>query len=180
MTTAILTPADWAGLCALTETSRPEEQLYVLWVIRNRVEAPHARFGATYQDVVLAPSQFSAFNLWTVHKLPGADPNDPRHIFDGVASRYGDAPSVLLAAVHLAEYVLALDGSKTPFARVDELKNADGATRVWHYYSPVSMRPAGTIPKFARFSNGQPLYAESVFTPAGLDPSRFVFASGVA
>lgn len=182
-----LTDADWAGLCCLTETSRPEEQLYVLWVIRNRVEAPGARFGTGYEGVALAPSQFSAFNLWTVHKLPGHDGHDPAAIFNGVASRYGDTPSVLLAVVHLAEYVLTLDGINTPFVRVDELKDAkdakqslSNAREVWHYYSPVSMRPPGSKPKWAgNDEHGRP-YAKRLFTPQGIDPIRFRFASGVA
>lgn len=170
-TTTTLTDADWAGLCCLTETSRPEEQLYVLWVIRNRVEAPGARFGTGYQDVVLAPSQFSAFNLWTVHKLPGHDGHTPAAIFNGVASRYGDTPSALLAAVHLAEGVI-----QTMAILPDPNMPAD----VCHYYSPVSMRPAGSKPKWAgNDEHGHP-YAERLFTPAGIDPHRLVFAQGVA
>ncbi|NLY55742.1 MAG: cell wall hydrolase [Firmicutes bacterium] len=38
-----------------------ETQLYVAWVIRNRVQAK-GRFGATYEEVVTKPFQFSSWN----------------------------------------------------------------------------------------------------------------------
>jgi len=44
----------------VSETKRPEEQLLVAWVIRNRVETGF-RGKRTYQSVVLDPYQFSAF-----------------------------------------------------------------------------------------------------------------------
>ena len=50
----------WLARCIYSETKRPEEQVLVAWVIRNRVDTAY-RGKATYQDVVLDPYQFSAF-----------------------------------------------------------------------------------------------------------------------
>jgi hypothetical protein len=177
----VLTSADWAGLCALTETSRPEEQEYVLWVIRNRVESP--RFPDTYEGVILQPKQFSAFNLFTEHP---ADQNVGR-VFDAIAHRQ-ERISSLLAAVHLAEKVLDAMKLSTPFL-ADEGWSApfppgrvppDKAADVLHYYSPVSMKPPGSAPFWGAVDKaGKPIHAKRLFTPPGIDSSRFVFAEGV-
>lgn len=167
----MLTPADWAGLCALTETNRPEEQEYVLWVIRNRVESP--RFPDTYEEVILQPKQFSAFNEW--HDLT------PDRAFDALARRA--ICRHVLAAVHLAEEVLRQkDADLNGFAPLLMPKGEafdvawaqarKSAHAVLHYYSPVSMKPAGSAPAWAKS-------AKRLFTPSGIDPQRFVFAEGV-
>lgn len=175
----MLTDADWAGLCAITETNRPEEQEYVLWVIRNRVES--GRFGKGYEGVVLAPKQFSAFNGFTAHGTGRP------YIFNSVASLR--LPEDLLAAVHLAEKVLdelpegnlfydlparRLGGTRDD--RMTDNLNAEAALKraqtVCHYWSPVSMKPAGSRPPWASS-------AKRLFTPPGIDPERFVFAEGV-
>lgn len=181
----MLTPADWAGLCALTETNRPEEQEYVLWVIRNRAESP--RFPETYEDVVLQRKQFSAFNAFTGEQRAHWP---AERVFDEVATDH--PPRVLLAAIHLAEKALAADDDTTqnPFVpsfappgvevvRPDwEPPYAPGRIppsdprAVMHYYSPVSMKPAGSSPVWAKS-------AKLLFTPPGIDPARFVFAEAV-
>lgn len=51
----------WLARCIYSETSRPEEQELIAWVVRNRVEAGY-RGKTTYRQVVLDPYQFSAFN----------------------------------------------------------------------------------------------------------------------
>lgn len=50
----------WLARAIFSETKRPEEQILVAWVIRNRVETGF-RGKRTYEDVVLDPYQFSAF-----------------------------------------------------------------------------------------------------------------------
>lgn len=159
----MLTPADWAGLCALAETSRPDEQEYVLWVIRNRVESP--RFPDTYERVILQPKQFSAFNAFTSSKVLLAG---PLRIFNEKATEY--AAAALLAAVHLAENVLAASLGQDLLlpTRADQ----NGWLWTCHYYSPVSMKPPGSAPAWAKS-------AKRLFTPPGIDPQRFVFAEGV-
>lgn len=163
----------------MTETNRPEEQVFVLWVIRNRVES--GRFGKDYEGVVLAPKQFSAFNGFTAHGT-----GQP-YIFNSVASLR--LPEDLLDAVHLAEKVLAEYIQNNPFyslpparpgssrddrmadnlAAVAALKAAES---VCHYWSPVSMKPPGSRPSWASS-------AKRLFTPPGIDPERFIFAEGV-
>jgi len=51
----------WLARVIYSETKRPEEQELVAWVVRNRMETQY-RGRTTYQDVVLDPWQFSAFN----------------------------------------------------------------------------------------------------------------------
>ncbi len=50
----------WLARAIFSETKRPEEQILVAWVIRNRVETGY-RGKSTYEDVILDPYQFSAF-----------------------------------------------------------------------------------------------------------------------
>lgn len=51
----------WLARCILSETRRPEEMELVAWVVRNRVETSF-RGKDSYEEVVLDPFQFSAFN----------------------------------------------------------------------------------------------------------------------
>ena len=51
----------WLARCIYSETKRPEEQELIAWVVRNRVEGAY-RGRQTYEQVVLDPFQFSAFN----------------------------------------------------------------------------------------------------------------------
>jgi hypothetical protein len=51
----------WLARCIYSETKRPEEQEFVAWVVRNRVETGY-RGNDSYREVVLDPYQFSAFN----------------------------------------------------------------------------------------------------------------------
>lgn len=71
----------WLARCMYSESDLPHEQELVAWVVRNRVATGY-RGRWTYRDVVLDPSQFSAFNydsgrrhyyasLMPNHQLPG-------------------------------------------------------------------------------------------------------------
>lgn len=51
----------WLARCIYSETKRASEMELVAWVVRNRVETRY-RGRDTYQEVVLDPYQFSAFN----------------------------------------------------------------------------------------------------------------------
>ena len=51
----------WLARCIYSETKQADEQELVAWVVRNRVETKY-RGKTRYQDVVLDPYQFSAFN----------------------------------------------------------------------------------------------------------------------
>jgi hypothetical protein len=145
-------------------TNSPEEQEYVLWVIRNRVES--GRFGKGYQGVVLRPSQFSAFNAWTD---PAAKHPDPEKVFALISKQEGHV--ALLSTVYLAEKVLRMP--RHPERQEESLAPDNGLPpAVMHYYSPVSMKPPGSRPPWASS-------AKRLFAPPGIDPERFVFAEGV-
>ena len=51
----------WLARAIYSETKLPHEQELVAWVIRNRVETGY-RGRTSYEDVILDPYQFSAFN----------------------------------------------------------------------------------------------------------------------
>jgi hypothetical protein len=55
----------WLARVIFSETKRPDEQVLVAWVVRNRVDTRY-RGRSSYQGVVLDPWQFSAF-------LPGSE-----------------------------------------------------------------------------------------------------------
>jgi hypothetical protein len=50
----------WLARVIFSETKRPEEQVLVAWVVRNRVDTKY-RGKDTYEGVILDPYQFSAF-----------------------------------------------------------------------------------------------------------------------
>lgn len=58
---AVTSEVLWLARVIYSETKRPEEQELVAWVVRNRMETQY-RGRSTYQQVVLDPWQFSAFN----------------------------------------------------------------------------------------------------------------------
>lgn len=140
----------WVGLCCLTESNRPYEWPYIAWVIRNRLDS--GKYKHTYEQVVLQPSQFSAFNKW--------QGTEPLTIFQRVSRGYHSI-ELLFHAVDIARKVIESGDNDRPFP-----------ITVRHYYSPISMRPLGRKPPWYE-------QAKKVFTPEGLDPERFVFADGV-
>lgn len=151
------TDLDWLALCLVTESNRPNEWPYIAQVIENRRKT--GRWGQTYRTVVLAPMQFSAFNPWT--KRHAADNFPDLHVFAMV----GGNESVLLL---MRAAALIADNSNPQ----DSFSLVISPTTL-HYYSPVSMKPAGSKPAWAAS-------AKRLYTPSGIDQERFVFAEGVA
>lgn len=148
---------EWLALCVASETNQPHEWPYVAWAIRNRVEAK--KFPNTYEGVILQPWQFSYFNAWTTGKGKLSGSALVAAVKSGYAGRAYAARRKELEACAAA--VMAAPPWQAPFG-------AD----VMHYYSPVSMNPAGSEPAWAD-------EAKRLFTPPGVDPERFVFAAGV-
>lgn len=148
-------PHHWVGLCLVTESNLMHEWGYIAWVIRNRVDS--GRFKHSYEQVILQPWQFSAFNKWTTMK----DKADPMTVFRLMSRGYYWSER-LFHAVDVAREVIHADRDmEAPFS-----------INVCHYWSPVSMRPPGSAPKWKDD-------AKRLFTPEGVDPNRFVFAEGV-
>lgn len=150
------TDLDWLALCLVTESNRPNEWPYLAQVIENRRRT--GRWGDTYRDVVTAKQQFSAFNgrIGSRGQLVAPD-------YDLVFGLMADQESPLLL-MHAAAMVNGEEADA--FTLV-----ISAATR--HYYSPISMKPAGSRPAWAAS-------AKRLYTPTGVDPERFVFAEGVA
>lgn len=104
----------WLARCLLSESDRPDEQRYVAWVVRNRVETRYR--GYTYREVVLEPRQFSAFN----------DPS-PRRTYLLSLDQHATGEA-WLEALQVALDVYRAAPSERPFP-----------VTVRHFYSPVSM-----------------------------------------
>ncbi len=105
----------WLARVIYSETKRPEEMELVAWVVRNRVETQY-RGKKSYQDAVLDPFQFSAFN-----------PGDRKRTHYTGLGMNSDAPG-FKSAVTIAHSVRKADANYRPFS-----KN----TR--HFYSERSM-----------------------------------------
>lgn len=106
----------WLARAIYSETKLPHEQELVAWVIRNRVETGY-RGRTTYEDVVLDPYQFSAFN-------PGAS----RRSFYMSLTPEVQLPS-WQQALWIAHYVRHADPAYRPFS-----------IETRHFYSQRSMR----------------------------------------
>lgn len=139
----------WLARCIYSETKRSDEQELVAWVVRNRVETEY-RGESTYEDVVLDPYQFSAFN-----------PNDPkRRLFTSLTPE-SDSPS-FRSALQVAHRVYHARPSERPFS-----------AKTRHFYSERSM-VGRRAPNWA---DGHRPVRPVGFT---VDPVRFRFYSGVA
>ena len=139
----------WLARCIYSETKRAEEQELVAWVIRNRVETGY-RGETEYEDVVLDPYQFSAFN-----------PGDPKRRLYTSLTPSSDSPA-FIRALEVAHSVYYAPAQARPFAQ---------STR--HFYSERSM-VGRTSPNW---SEGQTPVRPVGFR---IDPRRFRFFSGVA
>ena len=139
----------WLARCIYSETKRAEEQELVAWVIRNRVETEY-RGEDTYEDVVLDPYQFSAFN-------PG---NPKRRLYTSLTPS-SDSPA-FVQALEVAHGVYHAPSAARPFPE-----------RTRHFYSERSM-VGGAKPNWA---HGHTPVQPTSFRP---DPRRFRFYSGVA
>lgn len=157
------TDLDWLALCLVTESNRPEEWPYIAQVIENRRSS--GRWGKTFRDVVLARKQFSGFN--------------------GVSGRLkGSASSVQLpdleawniVAIRMSTLLLmraaASIGVGPRPSEQDRVFSFKISPETLHYFSPVSMVPAGSKPPWAKD-------AKRLYTPPGVDEERFVFAESV-
>ena len=114
----------WLARAVYSETKKPHEQELVAWVVRNRVETGY-RGQSTYRDVVLDPSQFSAFNYGS----------GKRSFY---MSLQLDTPlDSWQRALHVAYYVRHADGAYRPFHI---------STR--HFFSQIAM-PYHRFPHWA-------------------------------
>lgn len=141
------TNEDWLAMCMASESNEPHEWLYIGWVVRNR-----GNNLTPYDKIILAPQQFSYFNQFYSEK-------DHNEIFK--LAKAGYAGGLYLSALPCARRVVSAGLWEAPFGQ-----------KVRHYFSPVSMRPKGSEPAWAKT-------AERQFTPSGVDPRRFVFCEGV-
>ena len=137
----------WLARCVYSESNREDEQRLVAWVVRNRVETGFR--GTSYREVVLSPSQFSAFNPDSRHRQ--------RILRLGLNTR----TKAWYQALRVALDVYRAPGSQRPFART-----------VRHFYSPVSMRGR----RQPHWAVGEtPLPSARL----GVDPHRFLFFEGL-
>lgn len=135
----------WLARCIYSETKQPHEMQLVGWVVRNRVEAPvHPD---TYEEVVLEPRQFSAFNRY----------NPKRYRLMRLAYEDQEARPYWAVALKTAASIYDADESERVWPR-----------NVLHFYSPRSMVPRGAQPHWADTLN-------PVRPPIAVDPDRFRF-----
>ncbi|MBO6575737.1 MAG: cell wall hydrolase [Rhodothermales bacterium] len=139
----------WLARAIFSETKRPEEQLLVAWVIRNRVETRY-RGRASYQGVVLDPYQFSAF-------LPGKKTRS----FYGSLTPHSAVPG-WKTALNIADHVRKSEAVERPFSL---------ETR--HFYSERSM-VNGRAPRWA---DGRSPVKHN--RPFKVDERRFRFFAGI-
>ncbi len=141
----------WLARCIYSETKRPDEQELVAWVVRNRVESQY-RGKRSYQDVVLDPYQFSAFNpssrKYAHYTALNLDTQDPRWQH----------------AINIAYHVRYAEPSLRPFSR-----------KTRHFYSERSMRGSQTHPQWA--AGLEPV---TPLRPVELETKRFRFFEGVS
>ena len=138
--------AEWLGQVARSETDKPHEWPYVMWVVRNRVETK--RFPNTYPGVICQPLQFSYYNQYQ-----HAEDEDAMY----AEASLGYAGKDHDAVVGCAHHVLGLPRYHAPFS-----------DKVYYFWSPISMSPPGRDPSWAKKLR--------VFEVSGVDPWRFKFA----
>jgi hypothetical protein len=105
----------WLARVIFSESKRPEEQVLVAWVVRNRVDTQY-RGRRSYQGVVLDPWQFSAFR-----------PESEKVLFYTGLNAYSQVPG-WQTALQIAHTVRFADPRLRPFS---------SETR--HFYSQRSM-----------------------------------------
>jgi hypothetical protein len=142
----------WAGLVVRSESDFPHEWPFILWVIRNRVEAkgyPNSIFG-----VVTAARQFSHFN-----QFQGRIDNDET-FSEALGTYAGDSEgwsdNDFIEACHCARGVFSAPRWSAPFSH-----------RVFNFWSPRSMVPTGSDPSWAS--------SYRLVLVSGVDPDRFKF-----
>jgi spore germination cell wall hydrolase CwlJ-like protein len=105
----------WLARLVYSETKRPEEQVLVAWVVRNRVESKYR--GDSYKEVALHDSQFSGLNSFD------------RNYRHNVTRNYDDESITWQNALSVARAVYFADDVLRPFPKT-----------VMHFYSPISVR----------------------------------------
>lgn len=148
-------PYHLVGLCLWTESGLEHEWGPILQVILNRNLSP--KYPDGLKAVVLQPYQFSAFNNYTKY-------GHVNTIFDAMIVDYSrkHSPAILCHAIDFARERLSNVNWEDSRVSRDTL----------HYFSPISMNPPGSVPSWFKF-------AERSYTPAGIDPKRFVYCTGV-
>lgn len=104
----------WFARAIYSESEFTEEQYYIAWAIRNRVES--SLYPDTYEEVALQPHQFSGLNEY-----------DPWYEVN-ISRDYGVGDQVWESALAVAQQVYAADDST-------RLLPADAM----HFYSPVAV-----------------------------------------
>lgn len=112
----------WLARLVYSETKRPDEQVLVAWVVRNRVEAGYK--GKTYKEVAQHDSQFSGLNAFD------------RNYRHNITRNYGDSGEAWENAVSVARAVYDAPEVLRPFPKT-----------VKHFYSPISVRVKPTWAK---------------------------------
>jgi spore germination cell wall hydrolase CwlJ-like protein len=105
----------WLARLVYSETKRPDEQVLVAWVVRNRVETQYR--GKSYKEVALHDSQFSGLNSFD------------RNYRHNITRNYGDSGDSWKNAVSVANAVYYADEVLRPFPKT-----------VKHFYSPISVK----------------------------------------
>jgi len=140
----------WLARAIYSETKRPNEQILVAWVIRNRVETGF-RGKRSYQSVVLDPFQFSAFRFGS----------DNRTFYESLD--HGSRISGWQQALQIAHNIRHVNDNYRPFSP---------ETR--HFYSERSMLDRGQP---AWIGGESALDITSVME---IDQHRFRFYEGIS
>lgn len=151
------------ALCLCTESNRRKEWPLIAQVIQNRVRSP--RYPDTFPDVILQRSQFSAFNVATSKGFDASVQDTWPWVFRQVVKSAKVDALLLAYAIDHASQMIAYDENDQ---RLSDLITP----QTFHYWSPVSMKPAGRAPAWAP-------QAYRIYTPEGFDPERFRFAENV-
>lgn len=136
----------WLARLTYSETNKASEMPLVAWVARNRLPT----YNDSYTDVALSPRQFSGLGYSgdaNYHKNRSMQPGN-------TSKRWKDACRIS-SRVALADTALAPIPAGTT-----------------HFYSPVSMSPAGSSPSWAKSGKLE-------LTIPGKDHDRFRFYSGI-
>ena len=140
----------WLARTIYSETKMEHEQELVAWVIRNRVEQEY-RGKSTYEDVVLDPYQFSAFN-------PG---RHTRVYYKNLTP--DDSVAGWQTALRIAHYVRHADGIQRPLPK-----------ETLYFFSERSM-PGHQPPHWANYH--QPVAPNWSYQ---VDQNRFRFYKGTS
>lgn len=112
----------WLARILYSETKRPEEQVLVGWVVRNRVETNY--MGSSYREVALKYGQFSGLHAFD------------RNYNHNVSRTYASGGEVWKRTLAIAEAIYTAPDVLRPFPKT-----------VRHFISPHAL---SVVPKWAR------------------------------